>query len=445
MANAKAPINPTYSVIGGEDTKDASTQRERWGSYPTMGYVGAFPLQLDIENTSACNLRCPQCFQSDPETRPIYTSMPKKMFEYIIDESVRERQAALERGESHGGLDSIKMQYRGEPLLTRDIHERVRYAREHHISEVMFNSNGYLLTEERSRELIDAGLSRIILSIDSHVPEVYNQYRRFKEDKEGDFQQTLKNVQDLVRLKKELGVEHPIVRVSAVEIPELDLEEYTQFWLSQGVDLVSSVALNDYSMGKEDVVVSNEFACEQPWQRLFVLSDGVITTCCGDLYQERPLGQLVLPETMGNYKDRLATQAELDKKSPGEEVELRIIHHENRQTGKVHLSKSLVGLVKENSVQPMHMRIQGITGKVHEVPLTDNIKDVWHSQLMEEMRTAQTNGESHEIDICGGCGLRKTAIGLHCSDGRTEKRESEGRAHTMRFMEKGLDMYGKEE
>ncbi len=399
----KPKITPTVTTSGKEEgdlyhynAADNAEMLERWENYPQEDIVEAVPIQLDIETTSVCNLQCPMCFQSSDETRPTKLNMERELFEEIIDEF-----------SAKGGM-SIKMMYRGEPLVTRDIHEWVAYATERGI-QACFNTNGTLLSPDRSQEFIDAGLRQIIFSIDSHIPEEYNQIRRPNANKLGNFEKTLGNVRKLSELRDQAGTKYPIIEVSRVNLPETrrTAKDFSDFWLGNGADYVSMVDLNDYSLEKgQGTLVSTDFACEMPWQRMFVLSDGLVTQCCGDLYQRFPLAQLATQGNVKKYTQRLEEIAN-GTTQPGEKVEFELLSQKD-------LEKHVIGTVQDDmSVGKLRMRVRGITGEVSQVPITSSVEEAWRGQRSEYMRQVNREGASHKINACRECGYRQTTIKKH--------------------------------
>jgi radical SAM protein with 4Fe4S-binding SPASM domain len=259
--------------IDSEQTEKYKEYRRKWNENPKGHIVEQFPIHIDLESTSCCNLKCIMCFQSFAP--PEKGFMDFNLFKKIIDEGAEK------------GLCSCKLQYRGEPLLHPKIVEMVKYAKDKGILEVMFNTNATLLTEEMSRKLINAGIDKIICSIDGYTKEVYEKIRRGAK-----FESILNNIKTIQGLKKEMNSEKPIVRVQMVDTPENhhQIDEYKKFW-SKIVEVVAIEDLQDYHnrTGKE-YLVSRDFECQQLWQRIMVMWNGDITLCCGDLYGKLVLG-----------------------------------------------------------------------------------------------------------------------------------------------------------
>ncbi len=426
MAKRVRPyITPTVELVGRKEGEiyhynaaDNQEMLRRWNEYPQGDIVNKVPIQLDIETTTICNLECPMCFQAYDETKPTPINMTRDLYNHIIDEFSEK-----------GGM-SIKMMYRGEPLVTRDLHEWVGYASDRGI-QTCFNTNGVLLTEERSRELIDAGLHQLIFSIDSHIAEEYEQIRRPNANSLGNFQRTLSHVQGLARLRDEMGSKYPIIEVSRVDLPKTkdSKPDFRDFWLKNGADFVSFVGLNDYSMGKGgNMLVSDDFCCEMPWQRMFILADGLVTQCCGDLYQKFPLAQMALPSKIEEYNEKLE-ELVTSEKSPGDRVELEILSAKN-------LEKVVIGEIQEDgSIKATKMKVKGISGNTNVVPITSSVEEAWTGKLSSHMREMNRRGCAHKINACADCGYRETTIVKSGMPSRMEPRKKHVKTGQIKYLD----------
>lgn len=192
----------------------------------------------------------------------------------------------IDQGADHG-LCSVKLNYMGEPLLHPDVVRQVKYAKDRGILDVMFNTNGTLLTEDLSGRLLDAGLDKIFFSIDSHIKEDYEKIRVG-----ACFENTVENIMTFARLKNSNGYKHVETRVSMV-IRQGAHEKFLalkKMW--EGI--VDTVGYGTYVERDPDKQGEYEpvdgFTCAQPWQRLFVMADGIVTPCCVDEKREYVLG-----------------------------------------------------------------------------------------------------------------------------------------------------------
>ncbi|MEW6270785.1 MAG: radical SAM protein [Thermodesulfobacteriota bacterium] len=121
------------------------------------------PREIQLEVTGACNLRCRMCLvRYRPPLGRRTASLDLALFRRVVD--------ALP------DLERVTLQGLGEPLLAPDLVAMVAYAAGRGI-RVGFNTNGTLLTRERARDLIAAGLAWLHVSIDGATEATYEGIR----------------------------------------------------------------------------------------------------------------------------------------------------------------------------------------------------------------------------------------------------------------------------
>lgn len=238
--------------------------RRRWREDPATFTVGPFPIHLDIESTDVCNLRCPFCATTTDNWGPVKPGyMQMGLFKRIIDEG------------ADNGLCSIKLSFRGEPMLHQQLPEMVSYAKEKGIMDIYFNTNGTMLREDSIRRLIDAGLDRISISFEGTTKEVYESKRVGAK-----YEEVIENVRTLRRIREEKGVTYPKIRIQTVMLPDLkdDFSKYVDFWS----ELADEVAYLD---GRREGPDDNhkgmvaDWACPFLYQRMTILWDGTLLPC----------------------------------------------------------------------------------------------------------------------------------------------------------------------
>ena len=107
--------------------------------------------KLYIEPTTKCNLNCKMCFRHTWFEEP------------ICDLSLEDYQRVLQN--CPGSVETIFFGGMGEPLFHKDILKMIRMAAQTG-ADVELLTNGTLLTEKMIHGLLDAGLSRLWISID---------------------------------------------------------------------------------------------------------------------------------------------------------------------------------------------------------------------------------------------------------------------------------------
>lgn len=281
-------INPGFRVAyrQPEEWNDPTYQEYRrlWNAAPTEGITTPYPLNLDIEITNKCNLACPFCVREYMHGNLGMMSM--ETYYYIMEEIGGHLACNGKLIPSKVG--AVKLNWRGEPTLHPDLADMVGIAKACLIPEVSINTNGTKLTPILSKKLIEARIDRIIISIDSITPELYEAQRVGAK-----LETVLKNLKSLIKLRDALSVNgRPYIRIQKVDLPECHLEndDYMSFFLNMGVD---AVAINTFKQKDETLVDWEPNPCAQPFQRMGATWDGYYYPCCqGQLFPR-----------IGNVKD----------------------------------------------------------------------------------------------------------------------------------------------
>ena len=154
------------------------------------GHADQEPVCLYLETTNRCNLLCVTCPRTYEELEP-EADMPWELFTTLIDQYPKIARVVL-----HGI---------GEPMLVKDIAQRVKYLKDRGIY-VLFNTNGTLLNDTNGRALIEAGLDELRVSLDAAESEVYQMVRG-----KDFFAKIVENVRNFTRLQRELNAPKPRV------------------------------------------------------------------------------------------------------------------------------------------------------------------------------------------------------------------------------------------
>jgi MoaA/NifB/PqqE/SkfB family radical SAM enzyme len=91
----------------------------------------------------------------------------------------------------------------GEPMMVAELPAMVRYLKARG-TYVLFNTNGTLMREKKSRELIEAGLDEMRISLDAAEPKAFELVRG-----RDLFDKIVRNVKNFVALKKTMGADRP--------------------------------------------------------------------------------------------------------------------------------------------------------------------------------------------------------------------------------------------
>jgi organic radical activating enzyme len=272
-----APPGLDWRAHRGDDWRE---YRREWDARPRRADPGAFPLHLDIDPTNRCNLKCSMCPRTYYVERDLRAwnpggapgDMDFALYEKLIGE-----------GRSRG-LKSVKLNFLGEPLLYTRLADMVALASEAGLF-VMLNTNATLLSAEMSEKLLRAGLTDIFFSFDSPYKEEYEKVRVG-----ADFEKTLANIREFMRLKEAMGRRGLQTRASMV-LPEGLSEEAGAALKADYIKLFRDMKVAEIGFGLPSVMGRDYealhglfpgFVCPDLFRRMFVFWDGPAGPCCGD-------------------------------------------------------------------------------------------------------------------------------------------------------------------
>jgi cyclic pyranopterin phosphate synthase len=171
---------------------------------------------LRISVTDRCNLRCTYCMPEDVQFRPREELLTFEEITHFVRVAARL------------GIRKIRLTG-GEPLLRRDLHKLVRFLVEiQGLVDIGLTTNGLLLAAQ-ARQLHEAGLRRLNVSLDTLDPERFRALAR----RDG-----LDRVLDGLRVAKEVGFAP--IKVNAISIrgsTEEDVVPLARFARDNGFDL----------------------------------------------------------------------------------------------------------------------------------------------------------------------------------------------------------------
>lgn len=121
------------------------------------------PMEIQVEPSSVCNLKCQMCIVSIMRPQAGVTSMSPSRFRSLL--------AQLP------SLRAVNLTGIGESLLNRHLEEMIQAAQERGI-EVSFITNGQLLDGERVEKAIQSGVATISFSLEAAQAELYERIRR---------------------------------------------------------------------------------------------------------------------------------------------------------------------------------------------------------------------------------------------------------------------------
>lgn len=255
--------------------------RKKWSEYPKNGVVNKVPLQIDLFAVDICNLKCPMCPRQDFVPGKGY--MTFDTIKMILDQATEHGLCAF----NFGGL--------GEPTLHPDLFRIIQYAKEKGVVDVNMHTNGTRLDHDFNKQLLDSGLDRLIISLDSADKEKYEKIRVGAK-----FEKVCAGVEDLLLQRKEHLKTRLHIKANFIEMDEDNPGEKNKFlsYWSQKVDRISILRYLDCRNGEEGLfhkknyVQDDAFCCAELWRRLAIWSDGTATICFRDIKKRFAIGNI---------------------------------------------------------------------------------------------------------------------------------------------------------
>ncbi|MGD2118515.1 MAG: radical SAM protein [Chromatiales bacterium] len=258
--------------------------RNEWDNHPKQQHVGEYPVHIDVEMTARCNLKCPMCQRTTTEEDGLLQDgdMDWSLFTNIVDECA-------------GKVRSIKLNFRGESLLHPQISEAIAYAKNNGFVEVMMNSNALLLTEDKAQKILDAGIDSIIFSFDFTDPEKYRASRSG-----ASYEKCLRNIKRFCKMRREGGYSHVRVRINGLSDNKQtdDVKSFLELF-GDDVDEINlfrkHLTTSDFPRPLdyyEDLFDAADYQCGSLWQRVGVLFNGSLMTCCNAYEEIKDIGKM---------------------------------------------------------------------------------------------------------------------------------------------------------
>ena len=245
--------------------------RVKFRVFPKFCITPRFPTHIDIESASNCQMKCPMCYTTylEPGKKGI---MKFDLYKRIIDQAIE--------GKSY----SVKISWRGEPLLNNRILDMVKYAKESGVKEVAMLSNGELLTSELAEQLVDAGLDWISFSADG-LGEVYEKIRA-----PAKFPETVDKVAHMKNYRDKRGLKKPLIRVQSIlSAIKNDPDAFLEAW-ENIADRVNCIADEARDLELMEMNHDPGYLCPTPWARMTIAHDGKVHQCKVDYDRKKVMG-----------------------------------------------------------------------------------------------------------------------------------------------------------
>lgn len=294
----------------------------------------AAPFVFYIDPTNACNFKCSFCPTSDKELlkqvgRPT-GFMELELFTKIVDDI---------RAFNHP-ISLVNLYKDGEPLLNKNFPEMVRIVKDAKITDrIWTKSNGALLTPELSRQIVDAGLTWIGISVEAVSKEGYKDIAKV----DIDYEQLKENIKYLYEYSGNKCIVH--TKIINYGQPKEEIERFYQEFESishtcavENLMGWSYSNIKDFTLGtKSDTYDGLPFTqkdvCPYPFYVMAINSNGQVSLCGNDWSHNTAVGdvnkqtlqEIWNGETLFNFRKMLLEGRRYENKACGECYYLKIV------------------------------------------------------------------------------------------------------------------------
>jgi len=251
-----------------------------WNYRRKKSRLSYMPIRLWIEPTNHCNLQCVMCPNKELKKEE-KGFMNFDLFKKIIDEVSK-------------FVFDIHLLHRGESLLHQDFFKMAKYAHDKGIV-TKFHTNGTLLDEEKSYNLIESGIDQFSFSFDGYDKKTYESIRI-----NANFEKTVDNIIKFLEIKKKLKSKKPFTILELINFPDskfkINQSKKTEFLENfKGLHL-NKVEIKEFHNWAGDVEkhysMKNYSPCTFLWHAMVIFWDGSVLPCTQDFHGFYTLGNV---------------------------------------------------------------------------------------------------------------------------------------------------------
>jgi radical SAM protein with 4Fe4S-binding SPASM domain len=247
------------------------------------------PNHIKIENVSGlCNIRCIMCPIEKKKRKMImnnevFIKILQNLQPYLSDQEFL----------SFCGF--------GEPLIDIKVHEKVLIAKEMGFKGIGIYTNGTLLTKDMSKNLLNAKLDTILISIDGFTKKTQESIRVGS-----NLNEIISNIECFIELRKNSKSKTRIViSFTKQELNKHEKIDFFNFWKKKLKDIYNdSIFFYEAHNCRDLVFVNNDkhleslkynvtLNCTDINKHLTILANGSVVLCCADLFDHFNIGNAI--------------------------------------------------------------------------------------------------------------------------------------------------------
>ena len=258
-----------------------------------------YPSYVEIETVNACNARCPMCTINDWNRN--YPVMKDDVFNKISDDLIENKKY----------LKRVALHRDGEPLLDKKLPSRIAKLRDNGIDETAIATNVSLLDEKKSREILEAGIGLVIMSIDSLKKEVFEKIRvRLN------FEEVRDNAIKFFELRDKINPKSRAwIRIIRQESNYTEWDDYLKFWKKYTSNQDRIYWSNIYNWGGQldnykpiEKSFEPNLPCVALWSLMVFFTNGDVPLCNIDYNNKYPTGSVMKNSIREIWKSKVMNQ-----------------------------------------------------------------------------------------------------------------------------------------
>ena len=250
------------------------------------------PFIINVDPSDACNFQCKFCPTGD---RVLMKEIgrPLKVMDFSLYKKIIDDICEFEKN-----IKVLRLYKDGEPLINPDFAKMVRYAKEKNCAQkIDTTTNGSLLTPDLNREIIDAGLDRINISVEGINSEQYLNFSKYKLN----FKKFVANIKDLYDNKKQCEI---VIKINGDILSDNDKDLFYEIFgdIADGVYIEHVMScwpefeLNDVQVNQKYGIYGQEIkeilVCPYPFYSFAINSDGKASLCFLDWSKKLIIGDV---------------------------------------------------------------------------------------------------------------------------------------------------------
>jgi MoaA/NifB/PqqE/SkfB family radical SAM enzyme len=250
------------------------------------------PFSIEIDPSSSCNLKCNFCFRSDKEAVSKSCVKFGRMDFDLYKKCIEDIKQFPEKP------TKLRLSGFGEPLMNIKYAEMIKYAKDNNVADkIECISNGILLNPELNRNIVEAGLDRINISIESmsrkgyyDVTGVYINFEKF-----------INNIKDLYDNRKNTYIYVKIIDLGNFTKKDEEIFYNTfknisdQMFIEKAAKVWNGTTANDNIKDTGiygQCIPDYKKVCTFLFSRMSVNYDGKCSLCCIDWQGKEIIGDV---------------------------------------------------------------------------------------------------------------------------------------------------------